>query len=88
MIGSHATTIATDNDGITRVTYHQTAVVSWGNGNITLDSGGWMTPTTKKRMNQAADTFGLRFRVFQKAGGWFVDYRGETVPFADNMQLN
>lgn len=87
MIGSHETTVSTEQ-GITRVTYHQTAVVKYGNGNITLNSGGWMTPTTKKRMNQTSETFGLGFKVFQKAGAWFVDYKGNTLDFADNMQLN
>lgn len=87
MIGSHATTVSTTR-GITSVVYHKTAVVQWGDGHITLNSGGWMTYTTKKRMNQTSETFGLGFKVFQKAGAWFVDYQGDTLDFTDNMQLN
>ena len=70
-IGSHRTTV-THGDGVVRVTYHQTCVVEVRGGTITLRAGGWRTPTTKTRMNQAANQFDLRFRVVQEKGVWVV----------------
>ena len=81
-----ATSIRHDN-GATVVRYHQTDVVTVAGNQITLDSGGWRTVTTKRRMNQAANEFSLPFAVYQRRGEWFVDYRGETLRFADGMTL-
>lgn len=88
-IGKTATTTARDNAGITRVTYHNTIVVSFGNGRVTLDSGGWRTATTKTRMNQAARQFGLGFTVVQVKGDWYVNTQdGQCLNFQDGMQFN
>lgn len=60
-----------------------------------------MTNTTKLRMNQAANQFGLGFGVYQKNHAWFVviknpDYTPENglpywtdekIPFLDGMEL-
>ena len=86
-IGSHKTSITT-RDGWHVVTYHKTDVVSWSDTLVRLDSGGWLTPTTKTRMNQAANQFGLNFRVYQERGSWFVNIKGKTLPFIDGMTFN
>jgi hypothetical protein len=80
-IGTVATTISTSN-GITRVCYHSTDVVSFDSKSITLQTGGWWTATTKTRMNQAASQFDLNFSVSQKKGVWYViTPKGETIRF-------
>ena len=61
--------------------YHGTAVVEWDPEKIVLETGGYRTATTKERMNQAADVYGLGFRVYAKNREWFADFRGETIPF-------
>ena len=76
------------------VKYHDTVVVSWDNvpvryGSrnlrfIRLHTGGWLTPATRRRMNQASDCFGLGFRVYQKDYVFYVDYRGKTYRFFQN----
>jgi len=76
-------TSITKIDGNIVVKYHNTDVVAVNNGKITLKTGGWWTNTTKTRMNQASNQFGLGFHVYQKAGEWFVTYNGETIPFTD-----
>ena len=86
MIGTHKTTVYTDN-GTTKVKYHQTDVVKFNNERIVLDSGGWETSTTKKRMNQTSDQFDLGYYVFQKSFVWYVDFKGDTFDFVDNMIL-
>lgn len=71
-VGKTATTISTGADGVTRVTYHSTDVVSFDEHFILLDTGGWRTYTTKIRMNQAANQFGLDFRIYQSKGDWYL----------------
>lgn len=72
---------------MTKVVYHKTPVVAWDTKRIVLRSGGWMTVTTKLRMNQASNQFGLGYSVWQKDFAWFVGYQGCTLPFVDGMEL-
>ena len=87
-IGKLATSVATGADGVTRVTYHATAVVAFDAKRVTLDSGGYRTNTTKTRMNQTANQFRLGFRVFQHDHEWFVRRPdGGEMPFVDGMSF-
>lgn len=70
-IGSHKTTVRMSN-GLLSVVYHRTEVVKTTPKSIILNSGGWKTATTKKRMNQASNQFGLGYNVYQKKGKWYV----------------
>lgn len=64
--------------------YHATDVLTWNSdGSVTLDSGGWLTLTTKQRLNE----FGPA-RVHQDKGRWYVSYGGETYAYADGMTLH
>lgn len=83
-IGTHKTTI-TNQDGFNVLTYHTTNIVKWNGKEIILNSGGWLTDTTKLRMNQCSNQFGLNFSVFQKDFNWFVNYKGAIFPFKDNF---
>lgn len=83
MIGTHKTTVYGDGEMV-KVKYHTTDVVSFDNEKIILNTGGWFTNTTKKRMNQASEQFNLGYNVFQKAGEWFVYYKDELVKFEGN----
>lgn len=70
--------------------YHQTKVVRWNSEYCVLDSGGYRTAATKRRMNEIAKEFCLDFEVFQRGGEWFVRLPwktsgGTTVPFTDKM---
>ena len=82
-IGSHKTKVESDK-GLISVTYHETKVVKVTRETITLDTGGWKTNTTKTRMNQASNEFDLRYRVYQKAGVWYVEFNNETREFEGN----
>lgn len=74
-------------NGMIAITYHNTLIVDVAkDGTITLNSDGYQTVTTKRKMNQAANQFGLGFSVFQKNYEWFVTLpTGETVDFDDGM---
>ena len=52
-------------------------------------SGGWMTTTTKKRINEACYAIGLRIVLYQENGKWYVQLGNiaPTVPFYDGMVL-
>ncbi len=70
------------NDGTYNVVqYHATPVVRWNDDEIILNTGGWMTMTTKDRMNQASNQFGLGFSVHQEDYEWFVYYKRKKIPF-------
>jgi hypothetical protein len=72
----------------TCITLHSTTVVQFDHLHIKLNSGGWRTVTTKTRMNQASNQFGLGYRVYQKNYDWFVDYQGHQYPFFDGMTID
>ena len=79
-IGTHKTKVSTES-GVTSVKYHNTKVVTFSEDAIMLNTGGWFTPSTKTRMNQTSNQFGLGFRVYQKNFDWFVEYNGKTFEF-------
>lgn len=87
-VGTHRTTVRNTADEIS-VVYHSTEVVNYHKeiGELKLNTGGWFTPTTKTRMNQASNEFNLGFTVYQENSEWFVvvdyDY-DDPVPFKGN----
>ena len=87
-VGSHKTAVYQNENGLTAIRYHSTEVVQFDGDIIYLNSGGWRSVTTKLRMNQASQQYGLGYSVYQRNFEWFVDYNGETLKFADGMFLN
>lgn len=86
-IGRVATSIRREQDGTLKVTYHSTPVVTvFPNGRIDLNHGGWMSATTKTRMNQASNELGLGFSVWQKNFEWFIDIDGQTIEFDQTVK--
>ena len=81
-------TTVSNCDGATRVVFHRTTVVGFDSDTITLNSDGWQTVTTKRRMNQASEYYGLEFQVYQKDFIWYVLWKGETLEYYDGMTLN
>jgi hypothetical protein len=72
-----------EEDGYTVVKLWATEIVKFNDEHIILNNGGWNTPTTRQRMNQASDEFGLGFRVFQKDWEMLVEYDGIVRPYED-----
>jgi hypothetical protein len=82
-VGGVATTVS--EDGIWQVvTYHNTPVVKFSEKTILLNTGGYKSQTTKRRMNQAANQFELGFEVVQRKGDWFVVRGEEEIPFVED----
>ena len=93
MIGTHRTTttnIPLNNEQSRLiVTFHNTAVVQVVNDRyVILNSGGWLTPTTKRRMNQASEVYRLNYIVFQKGWVWYVKTPSTTAEFVDNIIID
>ena len=85
-LSSYKTTISATDDGRQQVIYQKTPIVVWGDKTITLRSDGWETVTTKRKMKQASNQFGLGFGVRQQNGIWFVDLpSGGVTKFEDGM---
>ena len=85
VIRGTATTLERRSDDIIAVRYHSTDVVTYhANGDIVLDSGGWWTSTTKKRINRYLP---LSMYVTQRDFEWFVFAAGVEVPFVDGFTV-
>jgi hypothetical protein len=67
---------------------HVIGVISHGKY-LTLSNAGWLTPTTKSRLNALLGGLCAGVAVFQKAGVWFmVDVvTGETTEFYNGVQV-
>lgn len=85
-IGKTATSVFAEGKW-TKVVYHRTCVIKWTDKAIVLDSGGWRTATTKNRINQACNQFGLDCGVSQKNHEWFVHTSRGVIPFKDGMRI-
>ena len=85
-LSSYKTTIANDGEGNTIITYQSTVIVKFNRDTVTLNSGGWDTVTTKRKMNQASHQFNLGYSVNQRDFKWFLTLpSGNVVPFVDGM---
>lgn len=77
-----------NQDGLLSVRYHSTEIVRVDpNGRITLNHGGWMTATTKTRMNQASRQYDLGFSVWQKDFVWYIDIDSHTLDFDQAVKV-
>jgi hypothetical protein len=85
-IGTHKTQIRTQ-DGYTIVQYWDTEVIKFNDTEIILNSGGFLTNTTKTRINQTSNEYNLGFDVRQIKGDWFVFFKGDKLGFVDNMKM-
>lgn len=82
-LSNYATTVHNE-EGMYKVIYHSTCIVSWNDQKIILNTGGWFSATTKKKMNQSSNQFNLEFMVYQEKFDWYIDYRGQRIPFNQN----
>ena len=83
-LGKLATTVKHE-EGMTIIRFYSTDIVTFDDRFITLNNGGYMTVTTKARMNQASNQFGLGYQVSQKNFNWYViTPKGKHIPFIGN----
>ena len=76
------------DNGKTKVIYRNTAVVVFDEETIWLNTNGYKTATTKKRMNQGSKQLDLKIRVYQQHGQWYVATPEKTYVFNDeNLKI-
>ena len=63
----------------TSVRLHRTDVVQLMQDRIILNTDGWKTPVTKRRMNQASDLYDLDYKVFQVDHAWYVEDASKCI---------
>lgn len=86
----HNTEILSLKGGGVGIKLHGTIIVEYFQDRIVLDSGGYLTVTTKARMNEVLPSW---VRVSQVRGDWSVTIKqglydkGRTIPFADGMTI-
>lgn len=74
-------------DGNTMVTLHRTVVVEFDAERIILRTGGWDTVTTRARMNQASNQFGLGYQVYRDKGLTYVRHHDEIAILGQGATL-
>lgn len=81
-IGTHRTVILGDTYGF-EVVYHETTIFRREGNVIRLNTGGYFTATTKRRMNQALAQSFPHLTVVQRGGDWcLVDNKSDAaIPF-------
>lgn len=77
-----------ERHGEVHVFYHEKHLVCFNRDQICIRNNAHHRFMTKVRMNQAANQFQLGFKVYQRGTNWFVEWRGETLPFTDGLILN
>lgn len=89
-LSNYKTTVAMQGDYLT-CTYVATPIVRYRTGaqpSLVLDSGGYQTVTTKKKMNQFSHQYANGvYGVFQENFEWFVIFNGKKYDFFDGMDL-
>ena len=49
------------------------ATIDYTTRYVTLSSCGWTTTTTKSRLNAVLDALGIKGRIYQSKGDWYID---------------
>lgn len=88
-ISKNNTTITT---GLTpehrQVWLHKTCVVQVSPTEIVLNTGGWYTPTTRRRMTQVSREWGLGYSVgFSQKEVYRVHYKGQEYQFNQHHEV-
>ena len=84
-VGKLNTTVRSPKQGDISVVLYNTEVVKVQDGTAYLNTGGFNTPTTIRRMNQASNQYKLGFQAFLRKGIPYVTINGKTIPFQDNQ---
>ena len=81
--GGVVTLVTLHHTDIVKITDYQTS----GEMHITLDTGGFNTVTTRRRMNEVSQAFGLGFRVYSKKHQLHVEHKGMIEAFNEKISL-
>ncbi|MCI0731761.1 MAG: single-stranded DNA-binding protein [Chloroflexi bacterium] len=74
----------TGKEGETVVVYYETAIVTFDDNQIILDTGDWWTVSTQGRMNWVSKEMDLGYEVHQNKQGWSIEYQGKPYDYKTN----
>ena len=78
----------TRQDGNTTiVTLYDTDIVRISPDVIALNTGGYNTATTKRRINEVLSHYGIDASVYVKAKIWYVMARGHSITFNNTVSF-
>ena len=77
------------NTNCSTVVLHRTAIAVYDHNTqaLKLNSGGYTTNTTKRRLNAILQELIVGARVFQHQFNWYLSYNNSTHDFNDGMIL-
>ena len=78
-VSLHKKVGTTNKNGV--VNYRGTDVFTLKDNKVILKTGGWFTQTTKDRMNQALDEYGIGGEIKSIKGTWYYIKNGEKTEF-------
>ena len=78
-----------NTDGMTGVMYRgtQVAAIDHRTRVMTLNNGGYFTPTTKNVINAALQGAGARHYVYQRDFSWYISVSLVECPFTNGFRL-
>jgi hypothetical protein len=85
-ITKNNTKIETKNDRVI-VKLHKTNIVAFNRDVICLNTGGYNTVTTRKRMNEVSKAYDLGYKVFQQEGKLYVNDGKEDIRFFEYCEI-
>lgn len=87
--GNSNTKVFTEG-GKVKLQLYDTVVLSWDPvaNTVELNSGGFITQTTKRRINEALQLLGFNASIYNKGGKWYLAKQGqEPIEFVDGMSV-
>lgn len=73
----------------TEVKLYNTTIVKFTEASITLNTGGFETVTTRRRMNQVSEFFNLDYYVYQRKNVWWVSHKhAASQKFSGSITLD
>ena len=79
-----------NHNGWCRVYLYNTNIIKFDDDEIVLnyENDKFKTPTTKNRLNQISKIYDLGFKVIQKKGSWYAEFKGFQVLFSRCVRLH
>lgn len=77
------TAIVGEGERIDIILHNTAVVIKHETGDVTLNTGGWRTVTTKTAINRALNLMGVKAYVHQVKGEWYVSINGERVKWEE-----
>ena len=76
-----------ESEKSTILSHYATAIVTVDNDKVLISNGGYFTVTTKKFINLALNTIGIRATISQRKGVWYLLNCGIETEFKGSLSI-